>query len=360
MKKVGIIVSDITKSAGTERAVVNLANCLCADRKTDVSIISLYTDKDAIPYYEIDNCVDLVNLQMTYSGSRSHRLLTYRNIRKELRRIIVEKNIDILIGTTHAYNILISTLDKVATIGCEHINYEACPKVIRPIRRLAYKRLSAVVVLTMKDACNYTFISAKKLYVIPNISSFERSVKSDTTSHRIITIGRLSMQKGYDILIDIISEIKERLDDWVVDIFGSGEMENELIKKIKTSSLEKIVFIHPPTKNIREEFLNSGFYLMTSRHEGLPMVLIEAQTCGLPIVSFNCPEGPSEIITDRIDGFLVPMGDTKQMGERIVEMIRDVKMRSILGEKAYENSQRFSRENIAAKWSELFSSVEGR
>lgn len=358
MRNIAIIISDITKSAGTERAVTNLANCLCNDKKNRISIISIYTSNDDKPYYRLREEVEVIHLQMAFENNIIHRIIAYHDIRKKLKRIIEQDGVTVLIGTTHAYNIIISTIENAKTIGCEHMNYDACPKVARLIRKIAYKRLDSLVVLTNEDAKHYSFINSSKLQVIPNISSFERKEKSDTSAHRIITAGRFSMQKGYDILVEIINDIKDKLNGWVIDIYGTGEMESKLREAIRRYALGDTIVIHPPTQGIKDEMLQSGFYLMTSRHEGLPMVLIEAQTCGLPIISFNCPEGPSEIITDGYDGYLVPMNDYALMKKRIVELINDDDKRKIFGDNAYQNSIKYSKGAISNKWDQLFSAVE--
>ena len=360
MRNVAIVISDITKSAGTERAVTNLANVLSNESETSVFIISVYSSNGMEAFYQIDDRVTIFHLGKKEKITKFKRLDVYKELYRELSYLILNNNINIIIGTTHAYNIVLSFLPKrIIRIGCEHINYSACPSVVRPIRKWAYKRLDSIVVLTNADAGNYRFIQQKKLHVIPNISSFSRDNVSDLSKKRIITIGRLSMQKGYDILVDVINGIRNEMEEWTVDIFGSGEMRKELANKISSTNLESVIHICNPTSRIKEELLESSIYLMTSRHEGLPMVLIEAQTCGLPIVSFDCPEGPAEIVTTGTDGYLIPLMDKDEMGKKLLSLMYNDQLRTKFGQKAFENSARFSKESIIAQWKELFAQIEG-
>ena len=360
MRNIAIIISDITKSAGTERAVTNLANALSCEPEISVFIISVYSLNGMETFYKIDKRVTIFHLGKSEVPSKLKRVYIYKEIYQEVSDLIFSNDINILIGTTHAYNILLSFLSKkIISIGCEHINYSACPSVIRPIRKWAYKRLNAIVVLTNADAENYGFIQRNKLHVIPNISSFERNIASNLSRKRIITVGRLSMQKGYDILVDVINGIRNEMKEWTLDIFGSGEMKDELKKKISAANLGTVIHICEPTSKIKEEFLESSIYLMTSRHEGLPMVLIEAQTCGLPIVSFDCPEGPAEIVTSGVDGYLVPLMANDEMGEKLLTLMNNDQQREAFGKKAFDNSTRFSKESIISQWKELFAQIEG-
>ena len=353
MQKVAILISDISQSAGTERAVVNLSNSLTKKTDYQVYIISVYSNPSDNPFYILDEGVTVLHLGYSYGLSRSKRLVTYSKLRKQINNIIKKNGIEVILGTIHAYNILISTLKGVKKIGCEHLNYNSCPSVVRPIRKVAYKKLDYVVLLTKQDAEHYCFLNDDKIRVIPNISSFERIEPAKLSNHKIIMVGRFSYQKGYDILVDIISGMKSRMGDWTIDIYGQGEDESSIIKQIEENNLHKTIKIHTPVTNIRDKMLEASIYLMTSRYEGLPMVLIEAQSCGLPIVSFDCPEGPREIITDNKDGFIVKDFDKELLKDRLITLIENEKIRRKFGNNAFENSKRFSPEEIVSKWSDL-------
>ena len=186
-----------------------------------------------------------------------------------------------------------------------------------------------------------------------NSLSFTISGRSDLKNKRIIAVGRLTKQKGFDFLIEAAVLIREQLPDWHIDIFGSGEDKSDLQAQINSLNLEKFVKINPPTKNIQCELLKSSIYLMTSRWEGLPMILIEAKSCGLPCVSFDCPEGPADIIKHSEDGFLVELGDIKTLVRYVVELATDEKLLNRYSQSAIINSLEFSPTIIFPKWDSI-------
>lgn len=354
MQTIAILISDISRSAGTERAVVNLCNCLVERTDNHVYIISVYSKSDNQLFYKIDDRVKVIHLGYSYFEGRFKRCMDYFELRNQIKGIIKENNIQVILGTIHAYNILLSTLKGIKRIGCEHLNYFSCPTLVRPLRRLAYRKLDFVVLLTQQDASHYGFLNPEKICVIPNISSFESVEEAQLSAHKIIMVGRFAVQKGYDILIDIISKIKHRMQDWTIDIYGQGQERALIEKRIKEDDLQKIIKIHSPVSNIRDKMLDSSIYLMTSRNEGLPMVLIEAQSCGLPIVAFDCPEGPREIVTDNVNGFLVENFDSDLLGDRIIELIENSDKRKEFGLGAINSAKRFTPDAVIARWTELF------
>jgi len=349
MKKVAIVIFDITLRSGTERAVCNLSNLLA--EKYAVSIISVHSGSGEAAY-DINNNVQLYHLGVPQAKNKIKRLLSYYKFVKKFGRICNEQNINIALGTTHAINSLLFFFRKIKTVACEHLSYRAAPRSSRILRRIIYPFLNAVVVLTSSDAKHYSF--HKNVKIIPNSLSFLSEKQSDLTNKEMLAVGRLNYQKGFDLLIDAISLIKNECNGWKVKIIGSGEDENKLKKQIKTLGLENIIKICSPTNTIMQEYLKAGFYVMSSRYEGLPMVLIEAQSCGLPIVSFDCPEGPSEIIHHNEDGLLVENGNIEKLSHALLELMCDLEKRIQFGRKSSQNISRYKPENVFTLWDNLF------
>ena len=237
------------------------------------------------------------------------------------------------------------------------MNYDACPKRSQIIRKNRYKKLDAVVLLTQIDRTRYDFLPENKTYAIPNMRSFKADKPALLDNKRIITSGRLEMQKGYDILVEMVPEMKKRIPDWKIDIFGSGSMKKQLTDRIEELNIQDFIHINDPIKGIRKEFEESGMFLVTSRFEGLPMVMLEAQGCGLPIVSFNCPEGPADIINNGSDGYLIEDFNTEDMIDKVVKLAQDEKLRKRMGQRAYKRSDRFSEQEILKQWYKCFEEV---
>lgn len=356
-KNLAILIGDISRSAGTERAVTNLSNMLVKYGEYNVTILSCFSSENNNPYYELEDKVNIVHYNFS-KDSLVNRFSSYINIIGKTNKIIKEKSIDILLGTTHAFNCLMICMSrKVKKVACEHMSYEACPLISKKIRKFCYPRLSAIVLLTNADAKHYKFIEQSKLFVIPNSLSFIADEPAKLENKRIIAVGRLTEQKGFDILMSIAQIIKDEIPDWHIDIFGDGEDKSKLLELISEKKLESFVTINPPTKNIKEELLSSSLFVMTSRWEGLPMILLEAKACGLPIVSFDCPEGPADVIRDCEDGFLIECGDINALSEKIILLGKNQELRKQFGMMAKQSSNKYTASSIFIKWNDLFNSL---
>jgi glycosyltransferase involved in cell wall biosynthesis len=237
-------------------------------------------------------------------------------------------------------------------VACEHLAYYFAPFSSRILRRIFYPLLDAVIVLTSADAKQYWH--HRNVRIIPNSLSFIPNKYADLSNKKILAVGRLTYQKGFDLLINAISLIKTECMGWEVKIIGDGEDKNKLKKQIDDLDLNWLINIASATTEIVNEYLSASIYVMSSRYEGLPMVLIEAKSCGLPIVSFDCPEGPAEVINDGIDGILVENGNVQALGDAIVELIHNTDKRNILGANAYHNIEKYKSENIFKLWNDLF------
>lgn len=219
------------------------------------------------------------------------------------------------------------------------------------------RKADAFVALTQIDADNWS--SVRHTEVIPNLLT-KYPTETDCIpklGKRVITAGRLSKQKGYDILITAWEAVHQKHPDWILDIYGAGEDENSLRNQLLNSGLGSSVIIHTPTPEIYDKYMESDFYVLSSRWEGFGLVLTEAMSCGIPCVSFDCPYGPSDIIADNEDGLLVENGNAGQLAEKICFLIENENIRLEMGKKARENVKRYLPENIIKQWEELFNSL---
>ena len=354
MKAICIVIDDISLNAGTERAVCNLANLLESSCKYHAVITSLFSQEDSTVKYSLEKGVEIVHFSLSNSG-KAERFRSYSKFVK----IMSAKYADTyhaIVGTTHALNSLLPKIrTKSCLIGCEHLNYDSCPWYSKQIRRMMYPKLDGVVLLTNADKKHYVdFIDSKKLFVIPNSVSFTSDVTSTLSSKRIIALGRLEAQKGFDYLVEVADILKNKINDWHIDVFGDGSEREKLEEQSRKLNVQDYITFRGGTNHVTEELLNSSIYVMTSRFEGLPMVLIEAQIVGLPIVSFDCPEGPADIVNNGENGFLVPLGNVEEFAERVIEISQNEGMRLSFGKNATEGSKRFNPNNIYCLWDKLF------
>ena len=274
------------------------------------------------------------------------------------RKVIKNESIRYVIGTTHGINSCLGSVRKNSkVIGCEHFNYDSCSKIMRFSKYITYPKLDALVLLTIPDSKRYFYVGENKLYVIPNIVSFQTEDNAKFDAKRIIAVGRLSRQKGFDYLIQVAKKLKNEIPEWQIDILGDGDQREYLLNEIQKNNLNNFVNIKPATNNIMEELLKSSIYVMTSRFEGLPMVLIEAQECGLPIVSFDCKEGPNQIIQDNKNGYLVEVGDINIFVDKVISITKNEEMWNVFSKNAKENADNYSEGRIIKLWMELFDKV---
>ena len=211
--------------------------------------------------------------------------------------------------------------------------------------------------LTERDVVNRG--SLPNMIVIPNFITINApSVKSQSDSKRVISVGRLHPQKGFDFLFAAWALVSRKYPDWHLDIYGGVDEEKgkEYYQQlIDSNGVGSFVSLNAPVQNIVDKYVESAFYVMSSRYEGFPLVLPEAMACGLPCISYDCDCGPREIITHGEDGLLVDkVGDVEGLAGAMIYMIEHPEERVKMGQNAVRNVQRFSIVNIMKKWMKLW------
>ena len=176
-------------------------------------------------------------------------------------------------------------------------------------------------------------------------------------SQKIISVGRLSYPKNFELLIEIASEVFKRHPDWSWDIYGEGELHGELQSKIDAYHLQGQVVLKGQVSDIYDRYEDYAFMVMTSRYEGFPMTLLEGEACGLPMVSFDIKSGPNEIIVDGKNGFLVPSSNKQAMLQKIEELITDTKLRSEMSRNSLNMRHNFSLSQITQQWKQVFENL---
>ncbi len=197
----------------------------------------------------------------------------------------------------------------------------------------------------------------KNVQIISNPLPFYPKESAALLNKKVIAVGKQSYQKGYDRLLHSWQKVNEKNPDWHLEIYGKLDPSQQLESLAERLGIENSVRFFEPETAITQKYLDSSVYVMSSRFEGFGMVLIEAMACGVPCVSFDCPFGPSDIISDGKDGFLVENGNTTALAERLNLLIEHTYLRIEMGENAKENVKRFLPENIMNQWDELFKSV---
>lgn len=225
--------------------------------------------------------------------------------------------------------------------------------------QLAVKKAEMTVALTNGDAEEWRKLTPK-VCVIPNVVHLNESrVYSDCTAKSAIYVGRFSKQKDVGSLLRIWHLVYQRHPDWCLHIYGGyGEEQDLLFSEIK--QMEANIQVHEATSDLFEKYKQSSILLLTSRYEPFGLVLPEAMSCGLPVVAFDCPYGPADIIADGQDGFLIRHRDMNGFAEKVCLLIENEALRQRMGQTAVLSAQRYQSSRIMPLWEKLFESLFGK
>lgn len=222
------------------------------------------------------------------------------------------------------------------------------------------RRFDKFVVLTNEDRGYWG--NLPNIEVIPNAAMHVSDTYSDVMNKRVIAVGRLDYQKGFDRLIQAWQLVQHtgKFTDWKLDIFGQGEWQEMLQQMIDKAELQNTVCLNRPTKQIGEEYVKSDMLVMSSNYEGFPMVMIEAMACGLPVVSFDYKCGPKDIIQTGINGLLVPNGDIQALADAMMKVMEDEAYRKMLSLNARKVVDTYSEQAVMSQWIRLFTSITAK
>ena len=348
--KICFLEGDMSRRGGTERITAMLANALCEDN--DVFIYSLRLE-DKVVYYSLDNRVHHEVLKNKDNKAKIHNHI------RQIHSIVKEKHIDWIINVDVGmgfYGILAAKGTSARVITWEHANFynNWNSRIFPYLRRFAAKHSDVMVVLTEMDKRNYeiNIRNHAPVYVIPN-PAVTHDFNYDINSKIILSAGLLLPIKGYDKAIEVAKNVLPECPEWKWIICGDGSERNHLQKLIEDADLSEQMLLLGNIENMDEQYQKAAMFVMTSEMEGLPMVLLEAKSWGLPLLSFDIMTGPSDIIADGANGYLVPAGDIKSMSDKITLMIEDKGLRKSFSAKSQKDMDKFLFDTIIEKWKEL-------
>lgn len=361
MKKILFITGDQSRTGGTERICSALANMLIIEGY-DVSILSLSGNISS--YFPLSDKVSLGSLEL--DGITGVSLLLKAPLR--LSRYLKNNNFDSVVVVESLLFLFITpyiwfSSKRPRIINWEHFNYDIDLgiKSRRIARKLAAKYADKNVVLTRADREKWKAhfkLPRTQLMQIYNLNPFDYFVNDSALnfekSRVILAAGRLTHQKGFDLLIKAWSEIPDHVrGSWLLKIVGDGEDRVLLEQLIEEKRLFNSVLLPGKSDNMQQEYQDASLFVLSSRYEGFGLVLAESLTFGTPVISFDCPDGPSEIICHRKNGLLVPANDVNALAKSIASYISDDKLRHQLQSNTNFGLDRFSAKTIFPQWLEL-------
>lgn len=347
---------DITRSGGTERVSTVIANELQKDKELSISFLSLW-ENHSESFYDIDKSIKRDVLYKKETTGIFHFIGYICRIRKFIKK----NKIDILIdidGILDMYSVPAIFRLKTKLISWEQFNYYQNPYVNyrKRTRKLAAKYADAIVVITKEDKGYFKQNlriknRIEQIYNPITIKNNDSYYSMD--SKTILSVGRITEQKGFDMLVEVAKEVFKTHSDWNWIIIGEGEDKEIIENKIKEYGLTNNISIISNVKNIEDYYKKSAIYVMTSRYEGFGLVLTEAQEFHLPCISFKCPAGPSEIVDNNENGYLINCFEIEDMIKAIINLIENESIRKKFSSQAQKNSKMFDVQRIATQWSLL-------
>jgi glycosyltransferase involved in cell wall biosynthesis len=269
----------------------------------------------------------------------------------------------VLVTTRPGLNLIAGLLrpPQLTIVGEEHMHLDHHRKgLIRAMKGL-YPKLDAFVLLTNDHVTDYKRLlkrSAPRLEVIPNTARPLDGGKADPDTKVVFAAGRFRPQKGYDYLIPAFAQAARDRPDWKLRICGHGKMQEQLEQLREESGIADRIELEGPTDNMGEEMANASIFVLSSRFEGFPLVLLEAMSKGMAVVAFDCPTGPADIIDDHVNGLLVrPERDIDALARGIREMIEDDDLRRRCMAAAPEAAAGHTIEAIGPRWEAFFDEV---
>ena len=355
---------------GLERVVTQKVNWF-AEHDNEVCLLTTNQGRHPLCFplnqdVQYEDLNILFHLQYKYSGLR--RVLKRRELNLKFQNLLASKIKtfvpDIIICVKLEYNRTVIRVKGNTPFVYE--SHSSClsgifgkesfiRRLYKWFLKLSLNKVNAVVTLTNGDAKEWLKYTSN-VYVIPNVVSLNNGGLSDCSSKSAIFVGRFAKQKDLHSLLKIWSIVCQRYPDWKLNIYGGyGDMQDEI--KTKISNMGGGVVVHDPSSELIAKYKESSMLLFTSMFEPFGLVLPEAMSCGIPVVAFDCPYGPAEIVSDGLDGFLIRSRSIDTFVDKICLLIDDVNLRREMGKIGAQSSQRYNASRVMPMWIDLFSEL---
>ncbi len=376
-KRIVYVVGGLLSPNGMSQVLSQKINYLA--EHTDYELYMILTEKAGVPwYYNISPKVKYINFDINFDELDAMPLLkkiwNYHKKQKKYKRMFTDylMNIrpDITVSTCRREINFINDIKdgskKVGEIHFNKISYRKADFRFLPIfinKAISFiwiksfiiqiKKLDKFIVLSNEDSKQWKGLN--NLLVINNPIKQIPTGYSSCKNKRAIAVGRYAPEKGFDLLIKAWQIVEKRHSDWFLNIYGSGNYQayQKLAERIRLQNIK----CNMQVNDIYEKYTECSIFILSSKHEGFALVLAEAMSCGLPVISFDCPCGPREIIKDGIDGLLVEKENIKDLAEKICYLIEDEDKRIEMGSKAKVSALRFKEKSIMQIWIKLFNDL---
>lgn len=352
MRKLYFICSNISLPGGTERALSTTIKLLNSVDNIKLTVISLSTSENEMPYFKLD--ADIIHCSLEpLKESLMAKFAWYKKAIQTLKPKFRDlTHADAIFSYGHNVSLIMPFIStKARKYACEHINFYSIPKVSRFCMQLGYPFLDGVIALS-KTAKEKLHRLNKTIHIIPNSIPFDVNDTTLKKEKTIIMVGRISPEKGYDRVVAIAKELRNRIPQWKIEIWGDGPDYNNIRDFYKKEKVDDFLIMKKSTKDITEVYTRASLLIMTSYTEALPMVIIEANAFGIPVVAYEC-EGTIELINEGVNGYIVDDNDYMQFADRIMQVISEDNVYKTFSNSSLDVSKKFSNDEIRKRWIEL-------
>jgi glycosyltransferase involved in cell wall biosynthesis len=350
-------------AGGAERVISWLARAGAA-RGWKISVITFDAPGDPI-FHPIDPRVELIRLALPPGGSGITPFVTGVRRLRALRRTVADKRFDVVVSFLTKINVLtlLAMLGRrTPVIVSERNNPDRQPAhpLWHVLLRRLYPRAAAIVMLTERGKARLPVADKSRVKVIPNpVPSLEFRPRQQGAP-QLVAVGRLSEQKGFDLLIEAFGRIAGRFPDWNLLIFGEGPERPLLEAMIARDGLRDRIFLPGNTGQHGEWISAASVFVLSSRYEGFANVVGEAMQAGLPVVASDCDFGPADMIEPGVSGLLVPPEDVEQLAVALSEVMSSKAKRLQLGSNAIRRARLFDERTILDRWLDVITDANAR
>lgn len=378
--KIVYFIPHLNAGSGTDRVLNVKANYMADVLGYEVSIVT-YRQYDRPVFYDFSDKINIVRFDIDDPSFRLKELGFFekrrqikafmKEYRKKTKEYLLGHRPDMVISffLGAEYKFLTDIKDGSKKIVEFHFNFEVGPfrifnqktswkdaRRLRQIKKVKkqIESFDKLVVLTVGDEKEWKKYFKNVITITNPITIDSEHIHAKMNHKKALAVGRFTYQKGFDYLIEAWQKVAEAQPEWILEIYGSGDLEEELENQIKRNGLEGKVFLRNPVKEIEKVYEDHSVFVLSSRFEGFVLSLLEAMSCGLACVSFDCKYGPEQLIENDINGILVPLSDTEKLADGIIRLMENEELRESLGKEAKETSKSYSVPAIMKKWVNLF------